>query len=160
MNRIDKSFGNRRIKICLAFSAGGHFTEIKQLLPSLENYAICYATPFSIRTRSLENVYYLSDIDKHNLITVVIRDCALSLLILVREKPDVVLTTGAFIVIPLCIFAKLAGRKVIYIETLARITSPSFTGRILYHFSDLFLVQWKELLNSYGRKARYCGRVF
>jgi UDP-N-acetylglucosamine:LPS N-acetylglucosamine transferase len=157
---MEKRFRNHRLKVCLAFSAGGHFTEIKQVMPALENCAICYATPLSIRTKSLENAYYLADTDKHNLIEVIIRDLAISFLIIVREKPDVVLTTGAFIVIPLCILAKFAGRKVIYIETLARITSPSFTGRILYHFSDLFLVQWKELLNSYGSKARYCGRVF
>ncbi|WP_191976308.1 hypothetical protein [Limosilactobacillus reuteri] len=50
-------------------------------------------------------------------------------------------------------------KKVIYIESFARITTPSLTGKILYHFADLFIVQWKELLKVYP-KAKYFGGIF
>nr|WP_225349401.1 hypothetical protein [Limosilactobacillus reuteri] len=56
-------------------------------------------------------------------------------------------------------FAKLMKKKVIYIESFARITTPSLTGKILYHFADLFIVQWKELLKVYP-KAKYFGGIF
>ena len=75
-----------------------------------------------------------------------------------REKPDLVVTTGSEICLPICILAKLFGRKVVFVESLCRVESLSGTGRILYPFADLFLVQWPELTTRYSR-ARYEGKI-
>ena len=76
-----------------------------------------------------------------------------------REKPDVIVTTGALIVFPFCLYAKLMGTKVIYIETFARVNDRSLTGRLVYPLADLFLVQWESLLELYP-KAKYVGGIF
>jgi len=82
-----------------------------------------------------------------------------SLYVFLKEMPDVVISTGAGVTIPSCFFAKLFGKKVIYIESFSRITEPSLAGKITYYLSDLFIVQWKPLLKFY-KKAVYGGTIF
>ena len=79
--------------------------------------------------------------------------------IMFREKPDVVVTTGALVSFPFCLFGKLMGKKVVYIETFARVNDRSLTGRLVYPLADLFLVQWEALLEFYP-KAKYVGGIF
>ena len=82
-----------------------------------------------------------------------------SLVLIIRQRPDIVITTGAGIVVFFCVFSKLFGAKLIFIESMARIESPTLTARMLYPFADLFLVQWPGLL-KYFPKAKYMGRLF
>lgn len=82
----------------------------------------------------------------------------ISLIVLVKERPKVVITTGAGLVVPICYLSKLLFRsKIIFIESFSRIDSPSLTGRIVFSISDLFIVQWEQLLKIYGNKAVYGG---
>lgn len=57
-----------------------------------------------------------------------------------KKKPDVVICTGVLAMIPICLISKLMG-KLIYIESFAKVTSPTETGRLLYKFADQFYVQ-------------------
>ncbi len=84
---------------------------------------------------------------------------AMSLCVAVDERPDIVITTGAGVVVFFCVFAKMLGAKIIFLESMARINKPTLTGRILYPFSDLFLVQWQGLLKYFPR-AKCVGRIF
>ncbi len=79
--------------------------------------------------------------------------------ILKKEKPDAIITTGALAAFPFCLIGKLMRKKVIYIETFARVNGKSLTGRLVYPFADIFLVQWKEMLKCYP-KAIYVGGIF
>lgn len=66
--------------------------------------------------------------------------------IFIKERPDVVITTGAGVVIPTCLYAHFFGKKVIYIESFARMKSLNKTAQLLSKYSDMFIVQWEELL--------------
>lgn len=79
--------------------------------------------------------------------------------ILSKEKPEFIITTGALIAFPFCLCAKIMRCKVIYIESFARVNNRSLTGRLVYPFADLFLVQWESLLEFYP-KAKYVGGIF
>jgi len=83
----------------------------------------------------------------------------LSLYWVLKERPDVVISTGAGITTFFCVFAKLLGAKLIFIESMARIEYPTLTARMLYPFADLFFVQWPSLLKFFP-KAKYAGRLF
>ena len=83
----------------------------------------------------------------------------LSLYWVLKERPDVVISTGAGITVFFCVFAKLLGAKLIFLESMAKVEKPTLTARMLYPFSDLFLVQWPGLLD-YFPKAQYLGRLF
>jgi UDP-N-acetylglucosamine:LPS N-acetylglucosamine transferase len=80
-----------------------------------------------------------------------------ALLILWRERPDVVLSTGSEIAIPFLWLGKLLNVKTVYIECSCRVRTRSGTGQLVYPVVDLFLVQWPSLLGVYGPKARYEG---
>ena len=82
-----------------------------------------------------------------------------SIRIFIKECPDVVICTGVLAVIPMCLLAKLAGGKLIYIESFAKVTSPTKTGRLLYKISDQFYVQWESMLNIYPN-AIYVGGIY
>ena len=79
--------------------------------------------------------------------------------IALAERPDLVITTGAGVVVFLCIFCKLLGAKLIFLESMAKVDRPTMTARLLYRFSDLFIVQWPSLLKFFPR-AKFVGRLF
>ena len=80
-------------------------------------------------------------------------------LIFLKEKPDVIITTGVLAIIPMCLMAKVFGKKLIYIESFAKVTSATETGKLLYKFADQFYVQWKQMLEIYP-KAIYMGGIY
>ena len=152
---------HRKLKICAAFSPGGHYVEIMQIIEACKNFDVFYVAPYSVTTKKLKKVYFLIDTAQCGTLKAMMLNVILSLKILFKERPNVVITTGAEIVIPICYLAKFfLGAKIIFIETFARVFSPSFTGRIIYPIADVFLVQWKSIIKYYGKKAKYIGRVF
>lgn len=83
-----------------------------------------------------------------------------SLTIFLKERPDVIITNGGGLVLPMSYMAKMFRRKILFMESFSRVNTRSITGRMMYPIADVFLVQWKTLLKKYGPKARYGGRVF
>ena len=81
-----------------------------------------------------------------------------SLRIILKERPRIIVSTGADVTIPICYLGKFLGIKVIFIESVCRIDDLSPTGKIVFPIVDLFLVQWEELTKKYS-KARYWGAV-
>jgi UDP-N-acetylglucosamine:LPS N-acetylglucosamine transferase len=82
-----------------------------------------------------------------------------SLFIYIREWPDVVITTGVLAMIPICLIAKLFGKKLIYIESFAKVNSANETGKLMYKFADQFYVQWPQMIEIYP-KAIYLGGIY
>ena len=82
-----------------------------------------------------------------------------SFAIFIKEKPDLVITTGVLAMIPMCLIAKIFGKKLIYIESFAKISSPTLTGKFLYKYADQFYVQWEKMLEIYPN-AIYKGGIY
>jgi len=78
---------------------------------------------------------------------------------LLKENPSTIITTGAGASYPTCKWAKILGKKIIYIESFAKLNSESVTGRMIYPFADKFFVQWPEMLSVYPN-AEYHGTVY
>jgi len=145
------------MKICLVCSHGGHLTEIQYLKEAYEGHKTFFITYDSARTRELEHKYLLRNIGTNPLLMAVAFFHTFR--ILLKEKPDLIISTGSEIAIPAFYLAKLFRIKTIYIETWTRVFGPSGTGRIVYPVADVFLVQWEQLLARYGKKARYEGGI-
>lgn len=79
--------------------------------------------------------------------------------ILRKEKPDLIISSGAAVAVPFFYLGKLFGAKLIYIEIFDRIDRPTLTGRLVYPVSDKFIVQWEEQLKVYP-KAINMGSIF
>ena len=80
-------------------------------------------------------------------------------MIFFKVKPQVIVTTGAGCVIPMFVLGKIFRKKLIFIETFSRTDSKTITGKICYPMADVFIVQWKVLLNLYP-KAKYFGPIY
>ncbi len=150
-------------KLCFIASSGGHMEQLMMLRPMMArhpSFIVTEKTLYRVPTGN-EKVYYLPQVNRKEwkFPFLMIGNFFLSLRILIREKPDVVITTGALAVIPLCLLSKLFRKKLIYIESFARITSPNITGKLLYKFADQFYVQWESMLKVYP-KAICLGGIY
>lgn len=147
--------------LCLVCSHGGHFSEMMRLSEAFEDHNYFFVTHASEATKNLKNAYRIK-FDGWNLIgkLLLIKVLIKAIYILTKERPDAIISTGAGeIAVPFCYIGKILGIRIIFIDTLARVTTPSGGGRLIYPIADLFLVQWKPLLTKYGKKAKYWGRL-
>ncbi len=151
-------------KIMFVAGAGGHLTEILKLSPLFSKYPYvlvtekCPATSF-LEKRYPNHIYYLvrNSSFMHPLRLII--TCFKSLYLYFKVRPRYIITTGPNIAGPICCIGKLFGSKIIYIESFANINTKTLTGKIVYKFADLFLVQWESMLKLYP-KAVYKGGVF
>ena len=154
-------------KVLFISSTGGHLNELLQLKSIMNKYDSYLITEKTKSTISLKEEYkdkisYLIYGTKHNMLTYpfnLLANCFKSLYFYFKIKPDVIVTTGAHSAGPMCCIGKIFGSKIIYIETFANIHSKTVTGRIVYKFADLFIVQWESMLKLYP-KAIYGGWIF
>ena len=82
-----------------------------------------------------------------------------SVLILMKMRPEFVISTGATTTVIPCYLARCLGSQIIHIENLAQVVNPSIAGRLLYPIATHFFVQWPDLLKRYGEKAIYAGNI-
>lgn len=153
----------KRLKICFAASSGGHYEQLLMLKPLMIKYDSFIVTEETIYKAEVkgQKTYYLSQVNRKEktFIPRMIINSARSLKIFFTEKPDVVICTGVLATIPMCLLAKLMGKKLIYIESFAKVTSPTETGKLMYKFADQFYVQWESMLKVYP-KAIYLGGIY
>lgn len=150
-------------KICLVASGGGHIEELMQLEILRKKYNYFFMVPKTKWTANLDgNKYFIHDMNRSNIIS---KNLSLlwmfveQLPIFIKERPDVIVTTGAVVALPVCIYAKVFRKKIVFIESIARVYTPSKTGKILGKLADLFLVQWEEQLKCYDG-AIYGGWIY
>ena len=157
------------MRICLECAEGGHLDEMLSVIDAFEGHDVFFVTTRAETTEDLwkiAKVYYAREQYnvKHRVFIIPIELFYMVKLlfscskILLKEKPQVIVSTSGGSTIPLCYLGKFFGVKIIYIESMARINQPSGTGRIIHPIADLFLVQWESMLKFY-RKAKYWGRV-
>ena len=72
--------------------------------------------------------------------------------ILRRERPDVILSTGAGPAVPFALVGRLFFRmRILFVETMTRIERPSLTGKLMYRLAHRFYYQWKDLSRFYPK---------
>jgi len=147
---------SKQIKVCFPCSAGGHFKQAMKIADTLnyQKYFVTYRSPHLKKIAAQTNIYFVTHSKRNPIL--VLSNAFESLKILLKEKPDLIISTGADVAVPTCILGKLLGKKLVYVESGGQVYTPSLSGRIVYHFADLFLVQWKPALKNFP-KARYGG---
>lgn len=157
---FDRCFQAGTMKICLAASAGGHLTQLLRLIGACEAYDHFIVTtgtevpdlsPISARTFCVGWANR-----NHPLLASMMFVRCLSLYL--RERPDVLVSTGAAVGCILAILTKVFGGTVIWIDTISHTEYLTLSGRIVRHFADIFLVQWPELTVKYNN-VQYVGSV-
>ncbi len=153
-------------KVMFISSTGGHFNELMKLEPLFKNYKVTVVTESSSNKKKLKNEYkkynihFLLKKSKYRIVSLfnLFINCFISLFYFIKYRPKYIVTTGAHTAGPMCCIGKIFRSKIIFIETMANINTPTKTGRIIYKFADLFIVQWEEMLKVYPN-AVYGGWI-
>ena len=150
---------DKQLAICMVSSSGGHYEQLCMLRPLAEEHRLFWIT---------ERTDYNSPADYY-LIQTGLKDIWFpvkmatnmfhAIRIWIKEKPDVVITTGTMIALPFCLLARLTRRKFIYIESFARVYDGTKAGKLMYKFADLFIYQWETLKDIYP-KGVYGGSIY
>lgn len=148
------------MKISLVCSTGGHLYELFLLKKFWRQYPRFWVTFDRGDAHYLledEKVYFAYSPTNRNVVNL-LRNALIAWRIIVQEKPNVIITTGAGVGVPFVYVAKLFKVKTIFIESLTRPENLSLSGKMTYWVVDRFYVQWPSLARHYGR-AQYRGRV-
>lgn len=150
-------------KICFTASTGGHFEQLMMLKPLMEKYnsfIVTEKSQYSVNVKGVKT-YYLKQVNRKELTCIInmLSNTVKTIKLLIQEKPDIIISTGALATIPLCVFGKIFRKKIIFIESFAKINSPTLTGKVIYKFADQFYVQWENMLEIYP-KAIYRGGIY
>jgi len=131
-------------------SGGGHLTELTLVLRHLPG-VVAILTERNAAARAAPGLPCLPLTDPHRSALKFLVTLAESIAHFWRLRPDVVVSTGAGMTLPFFLVARLLGARCIFLETGARVTKPSLTGRVCYPLSHLFIVQNPALRHRFRR---------
>jgi len=138
------------VKICIVSSCGGHLTEVSALAAAYSRYPHFFVLN--------DRIALPGDMEgRTSFISHSERDWKFLLnlweawRILRRERPEVILSTGAGPAVPFALVGRLLGCTVVFVETVTRIEAPSLTGRIMYRLAQHFFYQWPSLKRHFPR---------
>lgn len=146
-------------KVLFISSSGGHYEQLKMLKPVMRQYDSRVITEKLLSAGDAD--YYMIQIS-HTDKAILFKfsyDMIKAIIIWMKERPDYIVSTGSMIVIPFAILAKLTRKKIVFIESFAVREKPTLTGKLLYHWADLFIVQWESLKKVYPN-AVYGGSIY
>ncbi|MBM7834077.1 PssD/Cps14F family polysaccharide biosynthesis glycosyltransferase [Clostridium sardiniense] len=154
-------------KVIFISSTGGHLSELMQLKSIFKNYDYHIITEKNDTTLKFKEEYgnkinYLVYGARNYMLSYMFKfpyNIIKSLFLYMKIRPDVIVTTGAHTAVPMCYIAKLFKKKIIFIETFARVNSQSMSGRMINKIADVFLVQHEEMLDVY-ENAIYKGDLY
>jgi UDP-N-acetylglucosamine:LPS N-acetylglucosamine transferase len=149
-----------QLRICLAASAGGHISQLLKLAESWNGHrTFCVTTTKVVeeQIRKYGSVYVVGECNHQHPLKV-IATLGRCLKAVVREKPDVVISTGAAAGCIMCFLGKLLGAKVVWIDSITNVNRISLSGRLVRPIADLFLVQWPHLAQQNG-DIEFAGTV-
>jgi len=143
-------------RIVLVASPGGHRTELLELAEAFAGHETHCFTYAPASSEGFEGLHVFPNLAQKPWTFPV---TFFRLFRLLRQlRPVCLMSTGGELAIPAFLIGKFVFRtRLIFIECSAQVQTPSLTGRVLCRFCDLFFVQWRSLLKTYGKRARYAG---
>jgi beta-1,4-N-acetylglucosaminyltransferase len=157
------------VRILVVLGSGGHTAEMirltEELGPNEYEYVVASDDPLSAGktvypgpVHVILNPRKKSDRNPLLILVKTVISLAQSVRTVARSRAEVIVGCGPAIAVPVMVLGKLLGKRIVFIENSARVETRSTSGRILYYFSDLFLVQWPSLTGKYKR-AVWKGRL-
>jgi len=149
------------MKICLVGSSGGHLTHLymlKDFWKDKDRFWVTFDKMDANSKLKNERKYYCYFPTNRN-IKNLIKNTFLAIKVLKKEKPDIIISSGAAVAVPFFYLGKLMGAKTVYIEVFDRIDKSTLTGKLVYHVTDKFIVQWDEMKEVYPKSVNL-GSIF
>ena len=146
-------------RVLAVASSGGHWVQLMRLRGVLDQHETAYVTvqaDYQNQIKTGASFFTVTDAtrwSKFDLMKMVLE----VLWIVLRERPNVVITTGAAPGVAAIRAGKLIGAKTIWIDSIANIECMSMSGQKVRPYADLWLTQWKHLAGPDG--PSYLGSV-
>ncbi len=138
-------------------------TELYSLMETVDSWPIepsLFVTSRQIWATELEQLgrtYVVGECDRNkplHIIATFIR----SVIFAIKERPDVIVTTGSLPIAIVCLVCKLFGTKIVWIDSVAQIDELSLSGKLVKKIASVFIVQWPEVAAKHP-KAEYVGEL-
>jgi UDP-N-acetylglucosamine--N-acetylmuramyl-(pentapeptide) pyrophosphoryl-undecaprenol N-acetylglucosamine transferase len=154
---------NRPLRVCLAGSGGGHVRQLLDLEGAWGPHDAFFVSEDTGLSRSLEQrrpTFFVEHVALGQgklgaplkMIAAALRNAAQSARIVLRERPDVVVSTGAGSVFFTVFWARLLGAKIVVIESFARFRNMSAFARLAGPFAHAKVLQ-SEVLSKHWPRA-------
>ncbi|MAG31688.1 MAG: UDP-N-acetylglucosamine--LPS N-acetylglucosamine transferase [Deltaproteobacteria bacterium] len=150
---------SRKRKVLAVASGGGHWVQLRRIVPAFDGHDLSYVTINPNYRADVPNgrVFIVRDSTRWDRLGMAV--LALQILwILVRIRPDVVVSTGAAPGCLAIILGRFLGCRTVWLDSIANVDEMSMSGRLVQRYSQLWLTQWSHLAAENG--PEYAGRVF
>jgi UDP-N-acetylglucosamine:LPS N-acetylglucosamine transferase len=138
-------------------SAGGHWEQLMLVRAGLDECEVVYAvTNLAVAERSGVAALAIPDFNAKAPVKTALGSLKIAALVL-RVRPDVVISTGAAPGLVAAVVGKLIGAQAIWIDSIANAHRLSLSGRLARRVADLWLTQWPHLATDKG--PHYGGAV-
>jgi UDP-N-acetylglucosamine:LPS N-acetylglucosamine transferase len=147
-----------KTKVLAIASLGGHWVELLRLKPAFDGMELVYVSTNIGCSAMIEGnkFYTVTDASRWNKFKLLL--CFAQVLKIVRkEKPQVVITTGAAPGLMGIIAGKMLGVKTVWVDCIANVDELSMSGKIALKYASRVYTQWPELAD--GAKIIYEGSV-
>jgi UDP-N-acetylglucosamine:LPS N-acetylglucosamine transferase len=144
-------------RVLAVASSGGHWVQLRRLAPAFEGQDVAYLTTDSGHRSEVGAARFYAVGDASRCSKLALLRCALRILwVLLRERPAVVVSTGAAPGYLAIRCARTLGARTVWIDSVANVEELSMSGRMASTTADLCLTQWPHLA---GGHVRYLGAV-
>ncbi len=143
--------GTRRKKILAVASSGGHWTQLLRLRPAFAGHDVVFATTQSDSRVEVSGHRFrlLPDANRNSrwrMVALIL----VTLIVVLRERPDVVISTGAAPGYFAIRFARYLGARTLWLESIANAEEPSLSTHMVRNYADLMLTQWPHMAQPEG----------
>jgi UDP-N-acetylglucosamine:LPS N-acetylglucosamine transferase len=141
----------RRPKVLAISSGGGHWVQLLRLRPAFDGCDVTFATVKPTYRVDVANARFrvIADSNRWSK-SKLARTAATVLWVLLTERPDVVISTGAAPGFFAVCFGKALGARTIWVDSIANVEELSMSGRKAARWADLWLTQWPHLVRPDG----------
>jgi UDP-N-acetylglucosamine:LPS N-acetylglucosamine transferase len=158
------------VRVLAIASGGGHWTQLLRMRPAWEGCDIVYATTHADYEKGVHQgaatgvhrprFYTFPDANMREKLRLAWQAVVVVCIVL-KERPDVVISTGASAGYFALRLAKYLGKRTIWVDSIANAEELSLAGQKVRPFADLWLTQWPHLAGSTGNapSPQYLGAV-
>jgi UDP-N-acetylglucosamine:LPS N-acetylglucosamine transferase len=141
----------KSLRILAAASGGGHWVQLMRLRPAFAGAEVHYATvdPSAAAGVAPAPLHLYADANKDTKWRLAVAAVQMMVIVL-RVRPDVVVSTGAaggYVAIRL---ARLMGARTVFIDSIANARKLSVTARLCRGVADRVISQWPDVARRNG----------
>lgn len=159
-NELTGAKMQRKVRVCLAASAGGHASALIKLQKCWEGMDCFSVTTSSLVEKQFAKfgrVYVVNESNRQHPVEV-LKTIARCMKITLTERPTVIISTGAAVGCIMALLSRATGARIVWIDSIANTERLSLSGRLVKPFADLILTQWPDVAKRH-RSVEYVGPI-